>query len=211
MSAPSLFPVMLAALKAAQSALNQIPRTRLHGEHRTSYEVAGFVDAAVLLAETAAQNTAEAAEAGDMRPHVYSLCEAVADLAANFATASHVPGDSRETVRLCIEWAEAFELEHHGREWGMNNGPDYMEAIDDWFDLKFGAWLSSAKDAHENPNARKPYTPRLTEDEERRRGELIARELRLCRKANGRFDLLNGDKTALGLFRTMDRLVNDGE
>ena len=61
-------------------------------------------------------------------------------------------------------------------------------------------------------------TDRLSEDEERRRGKLIATILRLrvIRKENGGdFSELYrtewGTKTALGLFRTMERLVLDGE
>jgi len=52
----------------------------------------------------------------------------------------------------------------------------------------------------------------LTEKEETRRGELIAERLHLRRnKETGRYELEGGDKTALGVFRTLQRVVEDGE
>jgi hypothetical protein len=44
------------------------------------------------------------------------------------------------------------------------------------------------------------------------RGEMIANLLGLKKsKSNGRYDTNEGDKTALGLFRTIERIINDGE
>ena len=50
----------------------------------------------------------------------------------------------------------------------------------------------------------------ITEEEEIRRGEEIARILGLKRNSAGRFDTTHGDKTALGLFRTLEWFVIDG-
>lgn len=47
----------------------------------------------------------------------------------------------------------------------------------------------------------------ITEDEERRRGETLARVLRLPENDDGRYNLEGGDKTALGLFRTIQRIM----
>jgi hypothetical protein len=53
--------------------------------------------------------------------------------------------------------------------------------------------------------------PERTEAEETRRGELLAEVLELRRKANGRVDTAWGDKTPLGLFKTVSRIINKGE
>ena len=57
--------------------------------------------------------------------------------------------------------------------------------------------------------------PSLTEAEELKRGELIATVLNVKRIAKGpdagRFNTEWGTKTALGLFRTVARIVQDGE
>lgn len=45
------------------------------------------------------------------------------------------------------------------------------------------------------------------EDEETRRGEVLARALGLRKKANGRYTVEGGDKTALGLFRTVQSIL----
>lgn len=59
----------------------------------------------------------------------------------------------------------------------------------------------------------------LTESEETKRGELLAQvlELKPCKLDNGerldppRYHTKWGTKTALGLFRTVARIVEDGE
>ena len=43
------------------------------------------------------------------------------------------------------------------------------------------------------------------------RGEMIVRVLGLRLKANGRVDTCWGDKTPLGIFRTVQRIINEGE
>lgn len=57
------------------------------------------------------------------------------------------------------------------------------------------------------------YMNQLTEQEEERRGRLIAEALRLKRdkKHENRYRTEWGTKTDLGLFRMMERLVIDGE
>ena len=80
----------------------------------------------------------------------YSLCEAVADLAANFAVADIVPGDSRECCRLCIEWARQFEAEI----WGVSSNLEYIEQIDAHFEMKYAEWLATATDK-EKPTMKK--------------------------------------------------------
>lgn len=84
-----------------------------------------------------------------VRGHInnYHLCEAVADLACNFAHAEFTPDDSRELPRLCIEWAQDFEAEHAGREWDG----EYIEAIDAYFAKRYDAWCASAAPYQINP------------------------------------------------------------
>lgn len=60
----------------------------------------------------------------------------------------------------------------------------------------------------ENPNFQQ--TP-ITEAEQIRRGEMLAEVLELRKGANGRFNTTWGDKTALGLFLTVSRIINKGE
>lgn len=71
--------------------------------------------------------------------NTYSLCEAVADLAMMFATpryAPHLPDDSRETIRLVIEWAHDFEALNKDREWDG----EYMEEIEAYFHQRYDQW-----------------------------------------------------------------------
>ena len=51
----------------------------------------------------------------------------------------------------------------------------------------------------------------LPEAEERRRGKLIADTLQLPLNSGGRYDTMDGDKTDLGLFKTLKRYIIDGE
>ena len=70
----------------------------------------------------------------------------MADLAQNFARAETLPGDSRETVRLCVEWAEAFEEKHKARVWDG----EYLDEIDTWFQSHYADWLNHASDTVPN-------------------------------------------------------------
>ena len=64
----------------------------------------------------------------------YSLCEVVADLSwflhrdLEAERVGHIE-DSREVVRLVLEWAEEVETIHADREWDG----EYFEAIDDFY------------------------------------------------------------------------------
>lgn len=83
-----------------------------------------------------------------MNPATYALCEAVFDLAYCWTnTGVYNPADSRETVRLTIEWAEEFERVNHGAKWGeTDTHPDYYEAIDAFHIRKHGEWLATNPD-----------------------------------------------------------------
>jgi hypothetical protein len=77
-------------------------------------------------------------QAAKERDRVYSLSEAVADLTWNLTSdmeagkVGHIP-DSREVIRLCIEWANEFEAANAGEQWIDR---EYMEAIDAFYSDK---------------------------------------------------------------------------
>ena len=79
-------------------------------------------------------------------PETFDLCEVVADLATNLTVSPHLPEDSREFTRLCIEWAEIFHVRHANREW---NG-EYMEEVDKFFAEQYEAWLASGEATRPN-------------------------------------------------------------
>lgn len=137
-------PQTIAALQAAQFALNQIPRKKLPAPYHSSYAVAAAIDKA-LEAEGKSQEPTGNAPNG-----VYSLCEAVADLSAMFTLETILPADSREQCRLCIEWAQGFEQANAGHVWGETDDREYIEEIEKWFARKYGEWVSYAKDVREN-------------------------------------------------------------
>lgn len=69
----------------------------------------------------------------------YEINEAVSDLTAMFHNptfAPFVPNNSRELVRLVIEWATLFESRNRDREW---NG-EYLEEIERFFIEQYKAW-----------------------------------------------------------------------
>jgi hypothetical protein len=71
----------------------------------------------------------------------YALCETVADLMAFFVEEQTLPDDSRETVRLTIEWAEEFETRHAGEQWIDR---EYLEEIQHFFEEKYRGWQEAA-------------------------------------------------------------------
>lgn len=71
----------------------------------------------------------------------YALCETVADLMSFFVEQSNLPNDSRETIRLTIEWAEEFEARHAGEQW-MDR--EYLEEVQLFFEEKYHGWLEAA-------------------------------------------------------------------
>lgn len=71
----------------------------------------------------------------------YGLCETVADLMSFFVEQPHLPDDSRETIRLTIEWAEEFETRYAGEAWIDR---EYMEEVGTFFEEKYRGWLEAA-------------------------------------------------------------------
>lgn len=71
----------------------------------------------------------------------YALCETVADLTAFFVEQPNLPNDSRETIRLTIEWAEEFEARNAGEAWANR---EYLEDIQAFFEEKYRVWLEAA-------------------------------------------------------------------
>jgi hypothetical protein len=67
------------------------------------------------------------------KKQVYSLCEAVADIAYIAGTKKHYSGDSRKDISDFIKWATEFEEINKGVRWGEDEGKeDYIEAITDF-------------------------------------------------------------------------------
>lgn len=71
----------------------------------------------------------------------YALCETVADLMSLFVEEPNLPNDSRETIRLTIEWAEEFEVRHANEAWIDR---EYLEEIETFFQEKYRGWLEAA-------------------------------------------------------------------
>ncbi len=88
----------------------------------------------------------------ELPKEIYSLCEAVADLSASFITSQMLPADSREMNRLCIEWGQEFEEKNQDVSWGVDEGADYIEAIDTFFNEKYRAWLQTTIPADTRAN-----------------------------------------------------------
>ena len=55
---------------------------------------------------------------------IYSLCEAVADIAYIAAKEDYETEDIREKFAQFIEWAKEFELLHKHVQWGVNFLPE---------------------------------------------------------------------------------------
>lgn len=68
----------------------------------------------------------------------YSLMEAVADIAQQAGHAGYYGGDSRQDIADFIEWAKEFEAKWQGHKWGEDEGPEYIEAIDEFCVEKMG-------------------------------------------------------------------------
>lgn len=60
---------------------------------------------------------------------VYSLCEAVADIAYTAAKKNYEIEDSRKKIALFIEWAQEFEYLHRNIQWGINFEAEYIDSI----------------------------------------------------------------------------------
>ena len=68
---------------------------------------------------------------------VYSLCEAVADIAYIAGDDGYYTGDSRKDIADFISWAKEFEEKHKGIEWGVNSETDYIDAITEFAKSKY--------------------------------------------------------------------------
>lgn len=71
---------------------------------------------------------------------VYSLCEAVADIAYIAAEQKYRTDDSRAMISQFIEWAEQFEFIHKEIQWGINSPLDYIESIYYFTIFKINQW-----------------------------------------------------------------------
>lgn len=71
---------------------------------------------------------------------IYSLCEAVADIAFIAAKENYKTKDSREKFAQFIEWAKEFELLHKDVEWGINFLPEYIDSIQHFAIFKITQW-----------------------------------------------------------------------
>lgn len=68
---------------------------------------------------------------------VYSLCEAVADIAYIAGHKLHYTGNSRGDMADYISWAKEFEKKWKGKEWGADNTvDDYIDEITKFAELK---------------------------------------------------------------------------
>lgn len=71
---------------------------------------------------------------------VYSLCEAVADIAYIAAKENYEIEDSRRKFTQFIEWAQEFEWLHRNVEWGVNFEPEYIDSIYHFTIFKINQW-----------------------------------------------------------------------
>ncbi len=71
---------------------------------------------------------------------VYSLCEAVADIAYIAVEQNYRTEDSRAMIGEFIQWAKDFESIHKNVEWGINSPLDYVESIYFYTIFKIKQW-----------------------------------------------------------------------
>jgi hypothetical protein len=74
---------------------------------------------------------------------IYSLCEAVAEIAFIAAQENYETNDSREKICQFIEWAKEFELLHKDVEWGVNFPPEYIDSIYLFAIFKINQWRNT--------------------------------------------------------------------
>lgn len=70
---------------------------------------------------------------------IYSLCEAVADIAYIAGQEGYKTPDSREAISNFISWAKEFENIYKGIQWGIDNNMDYIDAIYAFADSKLNS------------------------------------------------------------------------
>lgn len=71
---------------------------------------------------------------------IYSLCEAVADIAYIAAKENYRTENSREMMSLFIQWAKEFEYLHRKVEWGITPRLDYIDSIYYFTIFKISQW-----------------------------------------------------------------------
>jgi hypothetical protein len=74
-----------------------------------------------------------------MKKKVYSLCEAVADIAFIAGRKDYYSGDSRQNIANFILWAKEFEQIYKDVEWGVNSNEEYIDAIQNFAESKMNA------------------------------------------------------------------------
>lgn len=71
-----------------------------------------------------------------MKNKTYKLCEALADIAYMAGQKKYYSGNSRADIADFISWAEQFEKINKNVIWGEDGNPDYMEAIEEFTNMK---------------------------------------------------------------------------
>lgn len=74
---------------------------------------------------------------------LYSLCEAVADIAYIAAKHNYHTNDSRFMIHQFISWAEEFEYLHKEIAWGITPRLDYVNSIYYFTIFKINQWSDS--------------------------------------------------------------------
>ncbi len=73
---------------------------------------------------------------------IYSLCEAVADIAFIAANEQYETNDTRQKFAQFIEWAKDFESLHKDIQWVVNSELDYIDSIYYFAMFKINQWRS---------------------------------------------------------------------
>lgn len=76
------------------------------------------------------------------KKQVYSLCEAVANIAYIAVKEDCEIEDSRRKIAQFIEWAQEFEWLHRNVELGVNFEPEYIDSIYHFAIFKINQWSS---------------------------------------------------------------------
>jgi hypothetical protein len=74
---------------------------------------------------------------------IYSLCEAVAEIAYIACEEEYETDDSREKYAQFIEWAKDFEYMHRNIEWGVNSPLEYIDSIYHFTIFKINQWRNT--------------------------------------------------------------------
>lgn len=75
-----------------------------------------------------------------MNKQIYSLCEALVDIAFIAVKEDYEIEDSRRKFAQFIEWAQEFEYIHRNVEWGVNFEPEYIDSIYHFAIFKINQW-----------------------------------------------------------------------